>query len=62
MAPKLTEPEERRVKQVNDYARVRRMYEIESLSLREISRRTGFHREAIKKMIAEATAPGYQRR
>ena len=34
VAPKLTEPEERRVKKLNDYVRVRRMYEIEGLSLR----------------------------
>ena len=62
VALKLDGLEERRVKIVKDYVRVRRMYEIEGLSLREISRQTGFHRKTIKKMITEGTPPGYERR
>ena len=42
--------EERRVKTMEDYVRIRRMHEIKGLSLREISRQTGFHRDTIKKI------------
>ncbi len=54
--------EERRVKTMEDYVRIRRMQEIKGLSLREISRQTGFHRDTIKKILAEGAPPGYQRR
>lgn len=47
---------------MEEYDRVRALHLKEGLSLREISRRTKFHRETIKKMIALAAPPGYQRR
>jgi len=46
---------------MEDYDRVRAMHFKEGLSQREISRRTGFHRDTIKKMIALSAPPGYQR-
>lgn len=50
------------MKRMEDYDRVRRMRFVEELSLREISRRTGFHRSTVKKMIELSAPPGYQRR
>jgi len=47
---------------MEDYNRVRALHFKEGLSVREISRRTGFHRSTIRKMIALAAPPGYQRR
>ena len=53
--------EERRVKTMEESVRIRRMHEIKGLSLREISRQSGFHRDAIKKILEEGAPPGYQR-
>ncbi len=50
------------MKTMEDYVCIRRMHEIEELSLREISRQTGFHRDTIKKNLEEGAPPGYQRR
>jgi transposase len=50
------------MKTMDDYVRVRQMHEIEGLSLREISRQTGMHRDTIKKIIEEGAPPGYRRR
>lgn len=47
---------------MEDTVRIRRMQEIEELSLREISRQTGFHRDTIKKNLEEGAPPGHQRR
>ena len=46
---------------MNEYIRVRQMREIEGLSLREISRQTGWHRDTIKRILEETAPPGYQR-
>jgi transposase len=49
------------VKTMKDYIRVRQMREIEGLSLREITRQTGWHRDTIKRILEEGAPPGYQR-
>ena len=41
---------------------VRRLYHIEGKSLRAIARQTGFHRETIKRIVAEGGPPEYGRR
>ncbi|MHC4984243.1 MAG: IS21 family transposase [Planctomycetota bacterium] len=46
---------------MEDYDRVRALHFKDGLSQREISRRTGFHRDTIKKMIGLAAPPGYRR-
>jgi transposase len=50
------------VKTMKEYIRVRQLRELEGLSLREISRQTGSHRDTIKKILTEAAPPGYQRK
>lgn len=50
------------MKTMEDYVEVRRMREIEGLGLREISRRTGWHRGTIRKILKESAPPGYQRK
>jgi transposase len=47
---------------MEDYIRVRRMHYIEGLSIRAIRRQTGFHRDTIRKILAQGGPPGYQRR
>jgi transposase len=47
---------------MDEYARVRRLRFIDGLTLRAISRETGFHRDTIKKMLALGAPPGYRRR
>ena len=49
------------MKTMDDYVRVRQMHEIEGLSLREISRKTGLHRDTMKKIVEEGAPPGYRR-
>ena len=49
------------MKTMKDTIRVRRMREIEGLSLREISRKTGWHRDTIKRLLEQGAPPGYQR-
>lgn len=46
---------------MEDYIKVRRMRYEEELTLREIARRTGFHRKTIKKILEHGAPPGYQR-
>lgn len=48
------------MKQVFEYDLVRRMYYRESLSKREISRRTGYHRRTIDRMLQYSAPPGYR--
>ena len=47
---------------MEEYVRVRRLRFVEGLSLRAIARETGFHRETIKKVLAEGAPGGYRRR
>jgi len=49
------------MKKMFEYDLVRRMYYHESLSRREIARRTGYHRKTINKMLRYSQPPGYQR-
>lgn len=42
---------------MDDYIRVRRMHHEDRLSIREIRRRTGFHRKTIRKMLSEGSPP-----
>jgi transposase len=41
------------------WAEIRRLKHVEGLSQREIHRRTGVHRDTIRKALASATPPGY---
>ncbi len=43
-----------------EYDLVRRLYHHENLSRREISRRTGYHRRTISRMLQYSSPPGYQ--
>lgn len=45
---------------VEIYARVRRGYFVEGLSIRELSRRFGVHRQTIRKMLEHSRPPGYR--
>jgi transposase len=49
------------MKQMFEYDLVRRMYYHENVSRREISRRTGYHRQTINKMLRYSQPPGYRR-
>jgi transposase len=49
------------MKKMFEYDLVRRMYYHENLSRREISRRTGYHRKTITKMLRYSQPRGYQR-
>ncbi len=49
------------MKKMFEYDLVRRMYYHENLSRREISRRTGYHRKTINKMLRYSQPRGYQR-
>ena len=46
---------------MEDYIKVRRMRYEEELTLREIARETGFHRNTIQKILEHGAPPGYQR-
>jgi transposase len=46
---------------VEQWAEVRRMRFVEGLAIREIRRRTGLHREAIRKALQSSTPPSYSR-
>ena len=50
------------MKPMEDYDRVRALYFKDELSVRDIARRTGFHRSTVRKMIALGAPPGYRRR
>ena len=47
---------------VEQWAEVRRMRRVEGLSGREISRRTGLHRDTVARLLAAPAPPRYQRR
>ena len=49
------------MKKMFEYDLVRQMYYHENLNRREISRRTGYHRKTIHKMLRYFQPPGYQR-
>jgi transposase len=46
---------------VEQWAEVRRLYRVESVSIREISRRTGLHRKTIRRALAAVEPPRYSR-
>ena len=46
---------------VEQWAEVRRMYFVEGLGIREIRRRTGLHRETIRRALSCSTPPAYAR-
>lgn len=46
---------------VERWAEIRRMYRVERLSVREISRRTGLHRRTIRRALEAETPPKYER-
>jgi len=46
---------------VEQWAEVRRMHRVEGVSAREISRRTGLHRNTVKRLLAAPVPPRYQR-
>lgn len=50
------------MKTMEDYDRVRALHFKKGLSVREISRRTGFHRSTVTKMIELGAPPGYRRK
>jgi transposase len=47
---------------VSTYRRVRIAYERNGFSQRELSRKYGYHRKTIKKMLEFSILPGYQRK
>jgi transposase len=47
---------------VEQWAEVRRMRRVEGVSEREISRRTGLHRNTVKRLLAAPVPPRYQRK
>jgi transposase len=47
---------------VEQWAEIRRMHRVEGLSGREISRRTGLHRDTVARLLAVPEPPRYQRR
>jgi transposase len=47
---------------VDLYSRVRRAHYVEGVSVRELSRRFGVHRETIRKMLRFSAPPGYQQK
>ena len=46
---------------VEQWVEIRRMYRVERLSIRAISRRTGLHRQTIRRALAAAEPPRYVR-
>ena len=46
---------------VEQWAEIRRMHFIDGVSIREIRRRTGLHRETIRRALAEKRPPAYRR-
>jgi len=46
---------------VEQWAEVRRMRFVEGLGIREIRRRTGLHRETIRRALSSSTPPSYSR-
>jgi len=46
---------------VEQWAEIRRLYRVEGLSIREISRRTGLHRKTLRRALASPQPPQYSR-
>src|SRR5437588_9781864 len=46
---------------VEQWAEIRRMHRVDRLSIREIGRRTGLHRETIRRALAAESPPKYER-
>jgi transposase len=46
---------------VEQWAEIRRLYRVERLSIREISKRTGLHRKTIRRALAASVPPRYRR-
>lgn len=46
---------------VEQWAEIRRLYRVEGVSIREISRRTGLHRKTIRRALAAVEPPKYSR-
>jgi transposase len=46
---------------VEQWAEIRRLYRVERLSIREISRRTGLHRKTVRRALAASAPPRYAR-
>jgi transposase len=47
---------------VERWAEIRRMHRVDGLSAREISRRTGLHRDTVARLLAASVPPRYQRK
>ena len=47
---------------VEQWAEVRRMHRVDGVSAREISRRTGLHRNTVKRLLTAPVPPRYQRK
>ena len=47
--------------QVDEYLRVHRAVMVEGMSIREVSRVFGLHRDRVSKMLAYSVPPGYRR-
>ena len=47
---------------VEQWAEIRRMHRVEGLSIREISRRTGLHRDTVAQALAAPEPPRYRAR
>ena len=47
---------------VDVYLRIRRAVMVEGMSVREVSRVFGLHRDTVRKMLAYSTPPGYRRK
>ena len=51
----------RRMYKVDVYLRVRRAVMVDGMSIREVSREFGLHRDTVHKMLAYSVPPGYRR-
>ena len=47
--------------EVEQWAEIRRMHQVDRLSIREINRRTGLHRDTIRRALASPEPPRYER-
>ncbi len=47
---------------VEQWAEIRRLYRVEQLSIREIGRRMGLHRKTVRRALAAAAPPRYERK
>jgi transposase len=54
--------EEERVVSVEQWAEIRRMHRVERLSIHEIARRAGVHRETVRRALADERPPRYHPR